>query len=61
MNVQDRVIKIGNVIFNKSLEIKMVAVNERTIAINEEFVCETPHDDSDYSYMCASDYCRCKQ
>lgn len=24
-----------------------------------EFVCDTPHSDGDFSYLCTSEYCRC--
>ena len=26
-----------------------------------EKVCDRPHEDGDYSYMCQNEYCRCKQ
>lgn len=54
-------LKKGNVVFNISLQKKMVMVRDRELAINENFVCEKPHDDEDFSYMCGSEYCRCTQ
>ena len=51
----------GNVVKNISMGRKFVIRESREMAINEEFVCDTPHEDGDVSYMCGSDYCRCSQ
>ena len=54
-------LKKGNVVFNESMERKMVIVNDRELSANEKYICESPHDDGDFSYMCGSDYCKCTQ
>jgi len=51
----------GNVVYNKSMDKKLVVINPRELAVNERFVCSGPHQDGDYSYLCKSDYCRCSQ
>lgn len=33
----------------------------RTHPESYEFVCETPHEDGDFSYICRREYCRCLQ
>jgi hypothetical protein len=50
-----------NVVFNTSLQRKLVMTKDRPMAINENFVCDNPHEDGDYSYMCSNTYCRCHQ
>ncbi len=52
-------LKKGNVVFNTSLQKKVVINKPRDLAINENFVCETPHADGDFSYLCNNEYCRC--
>jgi len=50
----------GNVVFNKVKGRKVVLARdfEDTTGLYE-FVCNEPHEDGDYSYLCGSDYCRC--
>jgi len=51
----------GNVVYNSASNMKYtVTPDSRYISINEEFVCDKPHDDGDYSYMCGNEHCRCR-
>jgi hypothetical protein len=53
----------GNVLRSKRDNRKIV-VNDNSLTDSHdeyEFVCESPHDDRDFSYICLSDYCRCQQ
>lgn len=59
-------LKPGMVLRNKSLDHKFVvtAVKLQTFKYVDtiyEVVCEKPHEDGDFSYMCYSSYCRCMQ
>ncbi|MCK5645083.1 MAG: hypothetical protein KAJ19_30060 [Gammaproteobacteria bacterium] len=54
--------KKGNVVQNKETGSKHVVNTEfELLTATEEIVCETPHADEDYSYLCGGDHCRCMQ
>ena len=53
-------VKRKNVVRNKKTGMKEVVFVEKELPDSEwEFVCERPHDDGDFSYICGFDYCRC--
>ena len=54
-------VKKGNVVYNESMDRKYVARQDRELSDNEQIVCQRPHEDEDFSYMCGSDYCKCTQ
>lgn len=47
----------GNVIFTGGS--KYVVRTPRSLEPTEKFICNRPHEDGDFSYLCGSDYCRC--
>lgn len=59
--------KIKNVFLDKESGCKEMVWNEADIQkikgnpTQYEFVCEKPHQDGSYSYLCGSDWCRCCQ
>jgi len=58
-------LKHGSVWLKKETGYKFV-LHENDIEATKElvdeydYVCENPHDDDDYSYLCFSQYCRCR-
>jgi hypothetical protein len=52
-----RMLEKGNVIFTGGS--KHVVRTPRALLPAETFVCERPHQDEDFSYLCGYDYCRC--
>lgn len=59
-------LKPGMVLRNKTTGLKVVvtAVKIQTFKYVDtiyEIVCEKPHDDGDFSYLCYSNYCRCAE
>ena len=59
-------LKPGMVLRNKSTDHKFVvtAVKIQTFKYVDtvyEIVCEKPHEDGDFSYLCYSNYCRCAE
>lgn len=55
-------IKAGNVI--RRADGSMAVAARDFIDIGRkyvEIVCESPHADGDFSYVCGSDWCRCMQ
>jgi len=51
-----------SVIKNRKTGEKIVVYGESEIHTSEfEVVADRPHGDGDYSYLCNSQYCRCKQ
>lgn len=57
-----RELKIGNVVYCEALGGKRVIPREGlTLSMNEEFICEKPHEDGDFSYICGNKHCRCYQ
>lgn len=51
----------GNVIRDKVTGHKRVVLAPMNLKLYQEFICEQPHQDGDFSYLCQKDYCRCKQ
>ena len=59
-------LKPGMVLRNKTTGLKVVvtAVKIQTFKYVDtiyEVVCEKPHDDGDFSYLCYSNHCRCAE
>jgi hypothetical protein len=51
----------GNVVINKQTGYKSVVRTPKTLDGAEyELVCESAHDDDDFSYLCTNEYCRCQ-
>lgn len=51
----------GVVIYNTDYNYKFVTLEEIRNDEKYLFVCDRPHGDDDFSYMCGCDYCRCMQ
>ena len=56
---QKKMLKPRNVVFNTAQNRKYIVREEREIKDDESFICEKPHQDGDFSYLCGSDYCKC--
>lgn len=41
--------------------IKAVVRADRPLHFDERFVCDSPHADGDFSYLCYFEHCRCRQ
>jgi len=53
-------VKRKTVLIEKSTGDKFVVREEKDYDENlYEFVCDRPHEDGDYSYLCGNEYCRC--
>ena len=55
-------LKKGNVVFNINKGTKgrkEVIWKDREAEEGEVVVCEKPHEDGDFSYLCGGEYCRC--
>lgn len=69
--IQEVIMKVrrGNVIRNKETNEKrcvflMPGVEKDITELDGnsyDFICERPHEDGDYSYLCPNEYCRCTQ
>ena len=55
-----RLLVKGNVVRDAS-GIKYVTRKEQELPEGHQFVCDQPHDDEDFSYVCGIDFCRCMQ
>jgi hypothetical protein len=55
----NQILKKRNVVLNTTDNKKHVVREEREISDDEIYICEKPHQDGDFSYLCGSDYCRC--
>jgi len=51
----------GTVVLNVQTGLKSVVKQDRGSSSSEQFVCDRPHGDGDFSYVCGSDWCRCCQ
>jgi len=51
----------GNVVLNVQTGLKSVVRQDRGSSSSEQLVCDRPHGDGDFSYVCGSDWCRCCQ
>lgn len=59
-------IKLNSVYKNKETGLKFIIHRGNKFNIENTiegytFVCDKPHGDGDYSYLCCSEYCRCQQ
>ena len=58
----DMTVKKGNVIRSKVTGRKKMVWDDGVVSDADwEKVCDRPHEDGDFSYLCGSDYCRCCQ
>ena len=57
---EERDLVEGNVI-RLLTGVKKMVKGARPMIEGEEFICENPHEDEDYSYLCGSNWCRCCQ
>ena len=54
--------KRGNVVLEKATGKKCCVYEDEKLKADEwELVCETPHADDDFSYLCNNEHCRCYQ
>lgn len=58
--------ELKEVWYDKAFDRKVVVRENNIWLIRDRvsvfsFVCEKPHQDEDYSYLCGSEYCRCCQ
>lgn len=55
-------LKRGNVVRERATGQKLCLHQDKKLSDAEwEFVCDRPHSDGDYSYLCNNEYCRCWQ
>jgi hypothetical protein len=57
---ENTIVRKGNVVRLENGR-KYVAKNEHKLPDGASIVCDEPHQDGDFSYVCGFDYCRCMQ
>lgn len=65
-DIKQNVAKLNSVYKNKKTGLKFIIHSGNKCNIENtieeyNFVCDNAHEDGDYSYLCCSEYCRCKQ